>query len=594
MAQKGTMNSEGREDGVENVIDVDGITYARALSVTDALLDAMVSTMPLLPSRGDCQYLPCTLSEAISYVNAREDAKKKQGVQKLDGNTVAVPAEKEGPYPGALQGAGDEAAFWLYVEDYFRGICREDLHELMEFLRPVEDEDVFDMEPLGRKLGQEMTQDIQEDGDISMGSGLAGVDSTPDGSSGRRRKRAASRLGRSGNAQDIQSSDQNTLMPPEPRSSRRGQRDVVPGSNAATPLLGESVLGQEASDRNTVAMTVTLTPDGAPAKMAIDALDSRKHASMLKTLRALKTMLGVDAPSVPIPEGIEEDRIKADLQTETEVLADVLNCYTNSPDWSKSQGLVRDDEKISHKRHLTSACSSRLRHPWTEMLLKCLVPRHVKETVKQAYYLDPPGSLAQRCAGNINVFDIAQEEYAQSGTPGIMSPDRAQHDQHREETSGKINCEKSKAKMEEDEVQQPEPGGDDAQHDDSSKSIRVEKVSWEVMGVIASGEADEISADLKPNELYEKSTQDLSLISAAPQDEVAAEILAVQAELVSVMASNRARLLKVMQAALEDIPLQLKQYDTIVAEVEFAKRWFEVRSSVEIVAVTGGRNVTWT
>ena len=51
----------------------------------------------------------------------------------------------------------------------------------------------------------------------------------------------------------------------------------------------------------------------------------------------------------------------------------------------------------------------------------------------------------------------------------------------------------------------------------------------------------------------------LELMAAAPQDELAAETLALQSELASVMASNRGRLLEPLKSLMKDIPLQEKK-----------------------------------
>lgn len=119
-------------------------TFADALSVTNAIKSQLHKLIPKLPRRGSVMYTPSTLSEATSYVNAREDAKKKQAVTRLDGDIVAVPAESyRGRFPGVVEGDGDAAAFWLYTRDFFRDFCVEDACELLAFLKTVEEIDEF-------------------------------------------------------------------------------------------------------------------------------------------------------------------------------------------------------------------------------------------------------------------------------------------------------------------------------------------------------------------------------------------------------------------------------------------------------------------
>ena len=117
-------------------------TFAEALSITNAVKAQLQRLLPKLPSRGASIYTPTTLSEATSYVNAREDAKKKQGVARLEGDVVAVPAETyRGRFPGVVEGDGDAAAFWMYTNDFFRDFCVEDACELLAFLKSVEEDD---------------------------------------------------------------------------------------------------------------------------------------------------------------------------------------------------------------------------------------------------------------------------------------------------------------------------------------------------------------------------------------------------------------------------------------------------------------------
>lgn len=119
-------------------------TFAEALRVTDSARDQLRRLLPVLPKRGAAMYRPTTLSEATSYVNAREDAKKKQGVARLDGDVVAVPAESyRGSHPGVAEGDGEAAAFWLYTGDFFRDFCVEDAVELLAFLKGAEALDEF-------------------------------------------------------------------------------------------------------------------------------------------------------------------------------------------------------------------------------------------------------------------------------------------------------------------------------------------------------------------------------------------------------------------------------------------------------------------
>ncbi len=127
-------------------------TFAEALRVTDSVRDAIRGLLPRLPRRGAAIYRPTTLSEATSYVNAREDAKKKQGVTRLDGDVVAVPAESyRAAHPGVAEGDGEAAAFWMYTSDFFRDFCVEDAAELLTLLKSAEELDEFRLAELRRE-----------------------------------------------------------------------------------------------------------------------------------------------------------------------------------------------------------------------------------------------------------------------------------------------------------------------------------------------------------------------------------------------------------------------------------------------------------
>jgi len=63
------------------------------------------------------------------------------------------------------------------------------------------------------------------------------------------------------------------------------------------------------------------------------------------------------------------------------------------------------------------------------------------------------------------------------------------------------------------------------------------------------------------------------LLAAVPQDEVTAEMVALQAELATVMAVNRARLLYAMKNVLNDLPRQAEERSVRVKEEEDVKAW---------------------
>ena len=113
-------------------------SFEEALVVGLDITKETAAILPSLPRRDASRYLPTTVSDALSLVHAREDAKRKNA-----GNKVNKAKQKSGVaalfgpderIPGALQGGGDAGAFWLYAEDFFRDASQEDVHEILSFL----------------------------------------------------------------------------------------------------------------------------------------------------------------------------------------------------------------------------------------------------------------------------------------------------------------------------------------------------------------------------------------------------------------------------------------------------------------------------
>lgn len=507
---------------IRNPIDVDGITFEEAGVVTEDVRSKLKEVAGTLPLRKSRLYLPSTLSEALSYVNAREDSKKKQGVSSLGGDVVSVSAQKTGPYPGVLEGAGEAAAFWLYTEDYFRNISAEDVHEILSFLRPLGEDESFCLEHVGRKRGVDMMH-----GDAKGNADRTGF-STPrareqvygdilvqDGYTGRRRRRPRS--------VKMDESGQPFSTGTGSRSRLSGQDTMTPSSTAAS-MLGVDGGGEDGTQRP-AQMSVSVTPEGHPATVPLDVLERSKVVELATVMRKLKHLVGKDIGDDPVDiESMDGPALRKYLKDQVGEISEQFG-FPASIDASKVPPSVPDPRFV---------------HPWTRMLLKTKVPQHVKEVVPEPYFLDPPGSLAQRCAGNVNVLDLAQDE--------IVNGVRA-------------------------EPQFTETGD----QVDDGKATHIERVSVDVMRSINQGCPDSEFDNVPPRKLYKSAVKDLAVLRAAPQDEIAAETLALQAELISVMCANRARLAPALEAMLEDLPHQRERKIIQEEDYAFAKRYFDVR-----------------
>ena len=459
---------EGWNEGIENPIDVDGLTFGEALRVAEGIREKLEACVASLPRRSSQIYLPGTLSEATSYVNAREDAKKKQGVPRLGGDVVSVMAERYGAHPGVLEGGGDAAAFWLYTADYFRNVCVEDIHEILSFLTPLEKDDAFCCEILGRKNGQ--GQHGEKHGEEEHG--------TP--GSGRRSRRANIKL---------------VDIVPAIRS---------PPTAASGTLLGpEDEQGKESQQQHV--MSTSLTPEGAPAQIPLDVLETDRMMKLAQTVKQISILLGnTNSESMPKLDGKSRDEMKTILRNH---VADLQMTH----------------EDLKHRDNSTP--SPVWIHPWTKMLLQTMVPHHVKEAVKEPYHLEPPGSL------------------------NLQYQKKDEEDQ----------CEEKVEK-------------------------HIEKVNTEVLDVIAQGIPDSELEGAKPSKHYDMATENLEIILSAPQDELTAETLALQAELASVMAANRARLVPALAALVDDLPKQRARDEELNTDFSFAKQYFD---SIEASKLAG-------
>lgn len=455
---------DGWDRGIENPIDEKGVTFGDALQIAEGVRQKLHACVSSLPKRNNKIYLPGTLSEATSYVNAREDSKKKQGVPRLGGDVVSVMAEHYGPYPGVVEGAGDAAAFWLYTADYFRNVCVEDIHEILSFLVPLEDDDAFCLEILGRLQGGDVSQ---EEKDADEGHG------TP-GSNGRRSRRTNFKL--SENTPGIRS-------PP------------TATSGTLLAAVDDEQLKDQPQQQHV--MTTSLTPEGAPAQIPLDVLEDERVLKLAEVVRQLSSLAGAnDSSDMAILDGKGRDELKQFFRAHLESLRGQFENV--QPD---RRYILRNPGWI---------------HPWTQMLLKTKVPQHVKDSVKEPYYLEPPGSMNQQYQ-----------------------------------------------KKDEDD------------HCDEKFEKHVEKVTTEVMQAIANGIPDSDLEEATPSMHYDMATKDLNIIRSAPEDELTAETLALQAELASVMAANRARLAPALQAFLQDIPNQRSRDSISNADYNFAKRYFD-------------------
>ena len=287
--------------------------------------------------------------------------------------------------------------------------------------------------------------------------------------------------------------------------------DAAPGIRSPPTAASGTLLGpvedEEANEPQSQqqVMTTSLTPEGAPAQIPLDVLDTDRLLKLAQTVKEISLLAGITSADT-IPNLDKKNRNE---------LKDILRCYTTD--------LQKTHKDLKHRN--TALANPTWIHPWTRMLLEKIVPRHVKEAVKEPYHLEPPGSL---------------------------------------------------------NLQYQKKDEDDACDEKIEK--HVERVSTEVLDAIAQGIPDSKLDGAPPSKHYDMATQNLHILGAAPQDELTAETLALQAELASVMVANRARMVPALAAFIDDIPNQRAQDAIRQDDYNFAKEYFDTIEAKKIAA----------
>ena len=90
-------------------------SFEQAISAGSELLGRCLATLPSLPPKDLGKPCPASLSEALALYHAREEEKRKT-LGKTAKSKQKSSVSWETGYPGAVQGGGDQSAFWMYVE----------------------------------------------------------------------------------------------------------------------------------------------------------------------------------------------------------------------------------------------------------------------------------------------------------------------------------------------------------------------------------------------------------------------------------------------------------------------------------------------
>ena len=405
-------------------------TFEEALLAGREVAVETKQALPTLPRRDASRYLPATVSDALSLVHARDEAKKKNA-----GNKVAKAKAKSGSAAlfgpddrilGATQGSGDPGAFWLYVEDFFRDATQEDIHDILPLLKPPRDDPVFAMGPPGSGI------DVPPPSKTKAApqppppppppplptSNLGGSDDlTPLGDSmlgllERRSSRLVSKLSRGGNEVAHRfglADDDSSMVDTEDEGTGGGK--IGAGGVAIRP------------------MTVPFTAQGAPAATLWDVIPDDRVGLLVLQLSELIDALGVDGEHAlsnaektaaeAAAKGersltpTETSQLIAWLEHRAGVLSRSLHCSMEidllglrRPHEESNGALQVADGLPSTSTAVQNVAGSAGSedppqptlislpfggqiHPYTQMILQSKVPHHVHQAALEAFGMEP-------------------------------------------------------------------------------------------------------------------------------------------------------------------------------------------------------------
>lgn len=654
-------------------------TFEEALLAGVEAAEETVNALPTLPRRDASRYLPATVSDALSLVHARDEAKKKNA-----GNKVAKAKAKSGSAAlfgpddrilGAAQGSGDPGAFWLYVEDFFRDATQEDVHDILPLLKAPRSDPAFAMGPPGS--GADVPPPSKKAATPPPPppppppAGLAVTDDlTPVGDSllgllERRSSRLVSKLSRGGSEavhRFAQGDDDSTLMDTE---------DEGTGGGKASGVVTQAR-----------AMTVPVTAQGAPAATLWDIMPTDRLGMLVLHLSELIEAVGVDGEEHALSE---EERVavmaavrgaRALSQSETSLLIGWLENRAGA--LSRSMHCTMEIDLLGLRRAREGAAEGATQqavaldgapstsaaarsaaaavepmpttislpyggqmHPYTQMVLQSKVPEHVHQAAIEAFGMDPVVHSGRTPAGELlgpegqtragvatpaGGLEAGMASAAGGATPAVTAPTSMATEGGREHNIGDedatgggggdegMDMGGDGLDLDGDLTSRPGSGGGgggrssarqrgvsnyallagrkdpaktaaaaaarkltrEANAAAAAQAAAAHPVFQAVANVISAGAADEDQKAVGISQ-WDLATSDPFLLAAAPQDEIAAETVALQAELAAVSAANRVSLAAALKGLLEDVQNQRNGAAMRAAEEAEVIAYYRVR-----------------
>ena len=648
---------------------------------------AAQSALTSLPRKDAARHYPASLSDAVSLVNAREDAKRKQAANKaakakyksLTGDLQRA----EGQYPGAVEGGGDPGAFWMYVEDYFRDATQEDLHDILPLLRDPSEDSCFKVCPPGSgsrlpKKGLLSQKRKRSPSPSPLASPQkpeqspltpVSVEGTED-KQGRRSSRLMSRMKRGSEVPRYTEDDDPDSLA-DVLDTYGGDED--PADFSASPLcpgfqdrfhrasfpLGsakESSRFWDLVSAQKVALFVTKLEE---LKRAVDMeagpdLDGDLMQTSRKQVQNGKQLI----------EGKDRDKLIQWLaQTRDAISSELGGCDVEVPVLGVRRGNIDDQKRrdalgerekdhavFEHEKgaQSTSSLANRMPqalvpfsgsiHPYFGQMLQMKVPHHVRRSAAEAPQIDmnaaPSLGKSVGSAGFFN-FALSESDRANYGStagtptvsalgsgagacsagsgrgtsrkrtssPAVRSGEQSQREHHaglammsgggdQADSSGPgtlgDGSELLLKEEEEEEIHQSphrnaistrgfRRNGSTLGHPPEvlSPPMKAQIIPLHPVACAVSDFIEEGNIESDASEQFDLAFSKPKILAAAPQDEITAETLALQAELAVVSVANRARLVCALRGLLEDLPRQRAAASVRSEEEQEIKSWID-------------------
>lgn len=608
-------------------------TFEEALTTEKYVFEEAAIALPSLPHRDLTRHYPATMTDAVALVHARDDMKKKVAAAKAAARSKRSfsksdpPSPTHGPFPGVRSGGLEPSAFWMYTEDYFRDVSQEDLRDILEhYLKDPAEDPVFRVPACG-VLSEASTKFPTPEKPVTAEPAHNGFNSNH----GERRSHRST-LGKGGKFTEDSpwlEVPAGMMMGTEPSSSMLGPQEVpATAENASTRPLSSEVGG--------TTVLLEAVADDLLAKLALQLTDLIKLSGKAKVCEPLIPS-SVVACSACVKNGGGSLKNRAAIEewikAQSKVLSDNLGCLLNAmpsfysgpthPTYLTSEPEEREGparveappastaplvatgrkeagaeksaaEEQQSQRAVLLPLVDRI-HPYMRMLLSAPCGEHlIAATMKPPPPMESTGRALEPAA---SMFDtsaaVITQELGPSGAqidaiPNVVEPQEEETtttDTHHADGDDDLEVAKSVRNASRARSQMnyavlagtrksaPRPPSENRRNPLSrgasmlGDALSIHPIALSVNAMVKAGVVPTHS------NLEMPVAPDPIMLASAPQDEVTAEMLALQAELASTMAVNRGRIWAALQNLMADLPTQEKERRKRLEEESIVKSW---------------------